>query len=389
MIIAAITEVEADSPRAHFINIVKTAGGFARLGHTVILLCRGCAGGGNGGVAARFAEPRLRVIAAPGGVADRGPPAARAGAFARWAIAEAAAQGADFVYARSFCSAMAAADAGLAVVMETHAHIDDPNPVLQAALEASARRARPIRGIVTISHRLSAHYAERGADAARVHIVPDGVDLDLFSRPDPLTAPAPFPARDDIRAVVYSGHLYDEKGIPTLIDAAPGINSCCPARIHLVGGLPDDIRRAEARAARVAPGLVHIHGPVAHAEVPPWLWHADCLVLPPSGRDPSAHWTSPVKLGEYLASGTPIVASAIPALRDWLDERTVRWFSPDDPSDLTRAVAEALGEGEDQALERRKHARELAAAFSYPARARAILRAGGIGAAESAAVGAC
>jgi glycosyltransferase involved in cell wall biosynthesis len=381
VIVAVVTEVEADSPRAHFINVVKTAGGFARMGHHVLLLCRAAAGGGDGGVAQRFAEPGLEVHTAPASTSVT--PIDRAWTFARWAAAKAEQCGADFMFARSFCSAMAGADAGLATVMETHAHIGDGNPILQASLEATARARRPIAGLVTISHRLAEHYIARGAAAGRVHIVPDGVDVPLFTRPEQAEARgrSPTDENDGTLTILYSGHLYDEKGIPTVIDAAPIINTQVPARVHLLGGLPDDIERARSRAAKSAPGLVRIHGPVPHAQVPPWLWHADCLVLPPSGRDPSANWTSPVKLGEYLAAGPPIVASSIPALRDWLDERTVRWFRPDDPADLARAVLEAMRESPEDAATRQAHAKELAARFSYPARARAILRAGGAGAA--------
>jgi glycosyltransferase involved in cell wall biosynthesis len=272
---------------------------------------------------------------------------------------------------------MAAAEAGLTTVMETHAHVGDENPLLRAALDATARPRSPIAGLVTISHRLAEHYIARGA--ARVRIVPDGVDLDLFTHPEPLSGPDPMDEGDGALNVLYSGHLYDEKGIPTLIDAAPGIaRPGRKIRVHLLGGLPDDIERARARAAKAGRSLIQIHGPVPHAQVPRWLWHARCLVLPPSARDPSAQWTSPVKLGEYLAAGPPIVASAIPALRDWLDERTVRWFTPDDPADLARAVREALDETPAQAEVRRANAMELARRFSYPARARAILAAGGI-----------
>lgn len=277
---------------------------------------------------------------------------------------------------------MAAAEAGLPTVMETHAHIGDTNPLLQASLEATARADRPIVGLVTISQRLADHYISRGADRARVRIVPDGVDLDLFVAPESAADRGvdPMDEGDGAVNILYSGHLYDEKGIPTLIDSAPQMrDSGRLVRIHLLGGLPDDIERARVRAHRAAPDLVRIHGPVPHAQVPRWLWHADCLVLPPGARDPSANWTSPVKLGEYLAAGPPIVASGIPALRDWLDERTVRWFTPDDPADLARAVRAALAETTAQATIRRAHAMELARRFSYPARARAILSAGRLG----------
>ena len=52
--------------------------------------------------------------------------------------------------------------------------------------------------------------------------------------------------------------------------------------------------------------------------------------------------TSPVKLGEYLASGTPIVASDISALRDWLTDDDVHFVLPDDGSDLAQGILKVL-----------------------------------------------
>ena len=37
----------------------------------------------------------------------------------------------------------------------------------------------------------------------------------------------------------------------------------------------------------------------------------------------SSAWTSPLKLAEYLASGSPVVATRIPALLDWITDTEV------------------------------------------------------------------
>ena len=104
------------------------------------------------------------------------------------------------------------------------------------------------------------------------------------------------------------------------------------------------------------------------------------LLLPPSANEPSKDWTSPVKLGEYLAAGGPIVASRIPALRDLLGVRDAFWFEPDDAEDLVRAVGSALSERRDSRQRRQARAAELAEGFSYRRRARRIM---------DAAMGAC
>lgn len=361
MRIAVIGEFEAGSHRAHAINVVKTAGGFARLGHEVIVLCRAPVDGGDGSRAGEaYGEPGLRWLFAP---ADK----ASGSRYGGWAAEVARSENVQFVFARSFAGGLAAAEVGLPTVIETHAYIDDANPQLVAAFLATRRAQNPVRGIVTISPRLQEHYLARGAIG--VHVVPDGVDLDLFVAPSGAGAVRPG------ASALYAGHLYDYKGIPTILDAAsllPGTT------FELVGGTPEDVSRVRARVADAGLTNIIVHGAVDHARVPPHLWGAGVLLLPPSAREPSAAWTSPVKLGEYLASGRPIVASRIEGLKMWVDEPAVRWFNPDDAGDLARAIHESLAETSAEREVRQRAAAELARRYAYPARASAILRAGGV-----------
>lgn len=368
MKIFVIGEFEAGSHRAHAINVVKTAGGFERLGHEVTVICKQAPAGEapdvrrdpSTSIGALYGEPVLKWIVCP-------QPGPRGDAYGAWAAQQAAALGAEFVYARSFPGALACAAMGLPTVLETHAYIGDANPLLSASFAATRHARHPLRAIVTISPHLAEHYTSRSARS--VHVVPDGVDLALFAPPEGFRRPA----RAGPPVALYAGHLYDYKGIPTILDAAalrPGIS------FELIGGLREDQDRVRERISSRGLANVFVRGAVDHALVPPHLWRADALLLPPSATEPSAQWTSPVKLGEYLASGRPIVASRIPGLETWVDEPAVRWFRPDDATDLAAAVDAAMGETAEQRAAREQSARELARQYSYPARASAILRAG-------------
>lgn len=365
MRLAVISDFALGSPRAHAINVVKTAGGMARLGHEVTLLCGEPEESGDGAPAALrirralcdYGEDRLHAVCMPG---RAGPERARA--FAAWARERLA--GFDGAYARHFDGALTALACGLPTVLEAHAWVGDDNPRLLACLEATRRT--PALEMSTISHRLRAYYIERGADPARIRIVPDGVDYALFARPARL---GPSPLGEPGPHAVYAGHLYESKGMSAIIDAA----RCAPGiRWHLVGGVPED----QARVAAQAEGLsnVVIHGRVPHAAVPGYLWHAGALLLPVSAKDPSCNWTSPVKLGEYLAAGAPVVCSRVPALLDALSDE-VSWCEPDDGADLARAVDAVLHEGGAARAARLARADALAQRLDYAQRARRLLGA--------------
>jgi len=247
------------------------------------------------------------------------------------------------------------------VVAETHLISRDRRT---RALAKAARRLQNLRAIVTIAPTIAAHLTELGAPATKVLTLPSGVDLALFARPGgrPLRrSPSP--------QVVYSGHLYDYKGIPTILQAAALLPEI---RFTLVGGLPKDLERARETVRKRSLSNVQLIGMKPYAEVPAILWDADVLLLPPSSRHRSAAFTSPVKLGEYLASGSPVVATRIPALEHIVTDREVCFVPPDDAPALAAGIRRVLSDSP-YAERLSTAAMALAAELSYAGRAQTIL----------------
>ena len=144
--------------------------------------------------------------------------------------------------------------------------------------------------------------------------------------------------------VGYAGHLYPWKGPDVLIAAIerlPGV------RALVVGGLAGeaDLERVRALADRIAPGRVTFAGQVDPPRVAGLLRQADVLVVPNTPGRVSAAYTSPLKLFEYMASGRPIVASDLPALREVLrpDENAVL-VEAGDAGSLAAGLARVLGD---------------------------------------------
>jgi glycosyltransferase involved in cell wall biosynthesis len=353
MRVAVISQIRPGCSRAHAINVIKTAGGFERLGHEVTVYCVEPEPGHAAAPGAAYREDRLAWRFAPAETDDA--------AFGRWAAE--AARDADFVYARNFWGPLLTARAGVPTVLESHAYAGTANPLLDRCLRT------PGLDVVTIGEVLRTDFIARGADPARVRIVPDGVDFEMFDSATPRDFGPGGPH------IVYAGHLYDYKGIPTILDAARLLPRC---RFHLVGGLASDVDRVRRRVVTLGLANVQTPGRVPHAAVPQWTRGADVLLLPPSGGEPSRDWTSPVKLGEYLASGPPMVVSRIPALVAALGREPVEWFAPDDGESLAAAIGRAVADSADAAGRARR--RDLARALSFPARARRILEASQAGA---------
>ncbi len=111
----------------------------------------------------------------------------------------------------------------------------------------------------------------------------------------------------------------------------------------------------------------HVHqlGPRPYASLPAYLAHADVALLPLQINDYTRHMY-PMKFFEYLAAGRPVVATAIPSLRE---QRDVALLCEPEVSAFEAAIQQALA-GEGPSLERRL---ERAQRHTYRTRTQAML----------------
>lgn len=173
---------------------------------------------------------------------------------------------------------------------------------------------------------------------------PNGVDLKLFEiNLSKIEARVFLDLPLDKKVILYAGHLFDWKGVDTLFDANQFLYP--DEVIYFVGGTDKDINKFKIKSEKLKVKNVIIAGRKPHVEIPIWFRAADVLVLPNTAKfEASKYETSPVKLFEYMASGTPIVASDLPSIRNIVDETMVFFFKPDSPDSLSLAVHSVLGD---------------------------------------------
>ena len=228
----------------------------------------------------------------------------------------------------------------------------------------SARRAD---AIVAISDHLRDWYVEMGFDPKSILTARDGVDFDAYS-----SLPAKSLARErlgldfDSTMAVYTGHFFTWKGVDTLVDAARHLPEHW--RIVLVGGIEPDLSRIRGLALADDRIRVVSHLPVHDAAL--YLAAADVAVLPNSSKaEISAKYTSPLKLFEYLASGTPVVASDVPAVREIVrNHHSALLVRPDNPAALAVGI-ERVAMDERLRNKLTLNAREVAREYSWKSRA--------------------
>jgi len=177
--------------------------------------------------------------------------------------------------------------------------------------------------------------------------------------------------------VLYHGGLSTGRGLDQLLEAFEDPRL---TEVHLVfmgaGELGDDLRRraAEPRWA----GRLHVLEPRPPAELLPWVGSADAGAIPNPGATLNDVYSSPNKLFECLAAGTPVVATDLPAVR------RVLLADPDQPlgavarrGDAT-AFADALsavlaGDPAERRRLRERCARAAAGRWNWPVEAQTLV----------------
>lgn len=210
-----------------------------------------------------------------------------------------------------------------------------------------------------------------GISDKNVRVVPDGVNLSMFSNHLPreearrlLNLPL------DKNIVLYTGsfYLYSWKGVDVLIESARNFSD--DTKFLLVGGSEEEI--SEIKKKNVASNIL-LFKHVSHKNIPIYMFAADVLVLPnKSGDIHSERYTSPLKLFEYMASGRPIVASKLPSITEILSEKDAILVEPNSPGALKDGIIKLLG-NRDLALNIGNLAKKKAEAYSWKNRALTIL----------------
>lgn len=200
------------------------------------------------------------------------------------------------------------------------------------------------------------------AETARpVHLVPNGVDGDLFLRAAEDGAPDPLAGIPRPR-IGYVGSLNQKVDLPlvaTLARQEPGW------QFVLVGprGTFDEVtERALAECERLP--NVHIRPALPHGDLPACMRGLDVALMcyRPGTWMEAAY---PLKLHEYLASGPPVVSTDLPSVREFANVVAIAR----EPGDWRRLIASALRDGTPGTPAER---RAVAAANTWDERVRII-----------------
>jgi glycosyltransferase involved in cell wall biosynthesis len=222
----------------------------------------------------------------------------------------------ELIYGRDLYSLLAAVGTSVPVVYEAHM---PPQTRSDARLVKRLLDAKNVVRLVVISDALAQRFTALypALSPSRVVVAHDAADEPSF---DASSAPLEWHGRPGVAQIVYAGSLLPGKGAELVVALARKLPQY---DFHLVGGSEEDVRKIRAESGGQH-GNLFTHGHVAHQRVAEYLRRAQIALLPSqqrvivsSGAD-IGEWMSPLKLFEYMACRLPIVASALPVMREVL-----------------------------------------------------------------------
>lgn len=218
---------------------------------------------------------------------------------------------------------------------------------------------RLIRGAaLVVCNSRGTEAAVRALGIERTLVAPNGFDPKQFA--DAMRPRAELGLPEGMLAL-YAGSDAPWKGIRVVREAAQSLSG---VSIAVVGGGQVLREGRLTEIGRVKPDLV-----------PAYVRSADILLLPnTAANEESEHFTSPIKLFEYLAAEKPIIASDLPSIREILGPEDALFVPAGDGEALARAIEQLAGDASLRArLAEASH--RLADAYTWQKRAARILSA--------------
>ncbi len=173
--------------------------------------------------------------------------------------------------------------------------------------------------VLTVSQVNAEHLLSRGVSEDRICVIPNGVDLNVFSYRCPASPPQDSGKNELGMRMLYSGTMSAWQGVSVAIEALALFRRDFPATLTLVGpARPRQRRDLLNRAWELGVyDSVRLLEPVSRMELAALHHEADVIVAPLTRNDRNlVQGCCPLKVLEAMASGTPLIASDLPVVRE-------------------------------------------------------------------------
>jgi len=221
---------------------------------------------------------------------------------------------------------------------------------------------RECNQIFCVSEGIIQYFVEKDIDESKLNLQRNGVDLEDYNCD-----------KNNIDSnkykILYAGSFEPKKGVNYLLKSFKSLNAKYEnLELILLGNVQQDTLN------KLTDSMDNIKSPgfVPQFKLSDYYCEADLLVLPNIDCRIQRNFTCPMKLLEYMASNTPIIASDLPSARN-IAKDTILYFDPGNPYDLSRKIEYTINNEnrEDKSISTRKIVKEN---FTWEIKAKNILK---------------
>lgn len=194
-------------------------------------------------------------------------------------------------------------------------------------------------GLIVMTKPLMNYFKELVSKDCKLFEMPMTVDVDRFLKEK-------IPNNPNSDYIAFCGSLSNTNGISNLIEAFSFVEPLFPnLKLLIIGGTSNAKEMDNYQKAVAQYGLKNVvfYGRVDRDEIPDLLINAKTLLLArPSNMQASGGF--PTKLGEYLATGTPVVVTAVGDIPLYLNSSNSFIVKPDDNKAFADRIIEILSD---------------------------------------------
>lgn len=243
---------------------------------------------------------------------------------------------ATWLYPDAVAAVRLARKLNVPVLMKAHGsdvNIQCQVPALRRQVVAASASSD---AVITVSQDLASQLFGFGINEERLHTLYNGIDLRRFVPGDRRQARDTLEIAEADRVLLYVGNLKESKGVLDLVTALTHLPDSSWQQCVVIGDGADRAAMEKLVQQSGLAGRVRILGRLPHEQIGLWMTVCDLLLLPSHAEG------VPNVVLEAMACGRPVVASALPGIREVTPEYAGITAPAQQPQAFSAAISEAL-----------------------------------------------
>ncbi len=178
--------------------------------------------------------------------------------------------------------------------------------------------------VTVISKHLKKRALDNGVEESKIKIIPNAVDIHIFSKKYNKQAPEitreALNIKDDEKVIITVSRLVEKNGLEYLIDAVGLLNKEQKIKLIICGTGDEEEKLKKLVINNNIKDKVLFLGNIDHKKIPQYLWLSNVFCRPSLSEGLGNVFL------EAMVAGLPVVATSVGGIPDFLEDGETGWF---------------------------------------------------------------